>query len=282
MQGIAKQNGGMRYLLTVIDVFSKFAWAIPVHSKDAKAITAAFEQVLTTANPRHPRRLQTDMGKMFFNSNFQALIKRHGIQHFASESEQKVAVVERFNRTIKTRIWTYLSNRGTVRLDDVIQDLVDAYNNSRHRSIGMASADVEKKDENCLWMRLFGDGDTYLKPQIPQGAMVRASSHKTSFDKGYMPNWTKEHFIVSKAVPPKRGTKRRVYRLVDYNDEDVINSWYPEKLQEISDNQYRIEKVLRRRTLPNGIKEIIVRWEGWPEKYNSWITETDKYDVVDE
>ena len=86
MQGIANQNGGMRYLLTVIDVFSKFAWAIPVHSKDAKAVTAAFEQVRITANPRHPRRLQTDKGKEFFNSNFQALMKRHGIQHFASES----------------------------------------------------------------------------------------------------------------------------------------------------------------------------------------------------
>ena len=74
MQGIAKQNGGMRYLLTVIDVFSKFAWAIPVHSNDAKAITTAFGQVLTTANPRHPQRLQTDKGNKFFNSDFQALI----------------------------------------------------------------------------------------------------------------------------------------------------------------------------------------------------------------
>ena len=70
MQGIARQNGGMRYILTVIDVFSKFAWAIPVQSKDAKAITAAFKQVLTAANPRHPRRLQTDKGKEFFNSDF--------------------------------------------------------------------------------------------------------------------------------------------------------------------------------------------------------------------
>ena len=115
MQGIAKQNGGMRYLLTVIDVFSKFVWAVPVHSKDAKAITTAFGQVLTTANPRHPQRLQTDKGKEFFNSNFKTLIKRYCIQHFASESEQKTAVVERFNRTIKTRIWTNLSDRGTVR-----------------------------------------------------------------------------------------------------------------------------------------------------------------------
>ena len=147
----------MRYLLTVIDVFSKFAWAIPVHSKDAKAITAAFGPVLNTANPRHPRRLQIDKGKELFNSNFQALMKRHGIQHFASESDQKAAVVERFNRTIKARIWTYLSDCGTVRWVDVIQDLVDAYNNSRHRSIGMAPADVQKKDENRLWVRLFGD-----------------------------------------------------------------------------------------------------------------------------
>ena len=120
MQGIARQNGGLRYFFTVLDVFFKFAWAVPVHSKDAKAITAAFGQVLTIANLRHPKRLQTDKGKKFFNSNFQTLMKRHGIQHFASESEQKAAVVKRFNRTIKTRIWTYLYDRGTVRWVDVI------------------------------------------------------------------------------------------------------------------------------------------------------------------
>ena len=255
---------------------------MPVHSKDAKAITAAFGQVLTMANPRHPKRLQTDKGKEFFNSNFQTLMKLHGIQHFASESEQKAAVLDRFNRIIKTRIWTYLSDRGTVRWVDIIKDLVDVYNNSRHRSIGMPPADVQKKNENRLWVRLFGDGDTHIKPQILQGAMVRASSHKTIFDKGYMPNLTKEHFTVSKAVPSRKGTKRRMYKLVDYNDEDVKGSWYPEGLQEISDNQYRIKKFLRRRTLLNGTKEIFVRWEGWPEKYSSLITKTDKYDVVAE
>ena len=154
MQGIARQNGGMRYLLTVIDVFSKYAWAVPVHSKDAKSITAAFDQVLTAAHPRHPLRRQTDKGKEFFNSDFAALMKRHGIHHFASDSEQKAAVVERFNRTIKTRIWTYLSDRGTVRWVDVVQDRLDAYNHSRHRSIGMAPADVQKMDEDRLWVRL--------------------------------------------------------------------------------------------------------------------------------
>ena len=117
-----------------------------------------------------------------------------------------------------------MSDRGTVRWVDVIQDLVDAYNYSRHRSIGMAPADLQKKDENRLRVRLSRNGDTYLKPLIPQGAMVRASSQKTLFDKGYMLNWTKEHFPVSQAVPPKRGTKRRLYKLVDYNDEPVKGS----------------------------------------------------------
>ena len=163
---------------------------------------------------------------------------------------------------------------------DIIQDLVEAYNDSRHRSIGMAPADGQKKEENRLWVRLFGDGDTHLKPQIPKRDIMRARSHKTIFDKGYMPYWTKEHFTVSQALPPKRETKRRVYKLVDNNDTAVKGSWYPEELQEISDNQYRIEKVLQRRTLPDGTKELFVRWEGWPERYNSLINETDKYDVV--
>ena len=89
MQSIAMQNGGMRYLLTVIDVFFKFAWAIPVHSKNAKSLTAVFGQVLTTANPRHRQRLQTYKGKEFFNWDFQVLMKRYSIQHFAHESDQK-------------------------------------------------------------------------------------------------------------------------------------------------------------------------------------------------
>ena len=118
-------------------------------------------------------------------------MKRYSIQHFASESKQKAAVVERFNRTIKSRIWAYLSDCGTVRLVDIIQDLVNAYNQSRHGPIGMAPVDIYKRDEDCLLVRFFWDGDTHFKPQNPQGVMVPVCSNKTIYDKGYMPNWTK-------------------------------------------------------------------------------------------
>ena len=120
-------------------------------------------------------------------------MKRHGIQHFASESEQKAAVVERVKRTINSRIWTYLSDRGSVRWVDVIQDLVDAYN-SRHRSINMASADVHKKDENRLWVRLLWDGDTYLKPKNSSGSHGAGKQPQDNF-------WQGLHAKLDKGAP---------------------------------------------------------------------------------
>ena len=114
MQGISKKTGGMRYILAMIDVFFKFSSALPVHSNDAKAITAASEQVLTTAKQRHPKGLQTDNNNEFFKLNFQTLMKRYDIKHFASERKQTAAVIKRSNRIIKIRIWTYLSDRSTV------------------------------------------------------------------------------------------------------------------------------------------------------------------------
>jgi transposase InsO family protein len=283
MQGLARQNGGMRYILTVIDVFSKFAWVAPVKSKDAPTIVEAFRAVLERAAPRKPRRLQTDKGKEFFNKDFATLMRQQDIHHFASESDQKAAVVERFNRTIKTRLWTYMSDRGTVLWTDVIQNMVKAYNQSRHRAIGMAPVAVQKKDELRLWTKLYGDGDTELKRErIAPGSMARISKAKGLFEKGYMPNWSQEHFTVNPTPPgpPRKGTKRGVYKLTDYNGEPIRGVWYPEEVQSISDNQYRIEKVLRRKTAPDGTKELYVKWEGWPEKFNSWIKETDQYDVT--
>ena len=115
-------------------------------------------------------------------------MRRHGISHFASESDQKAAVVERFNRTIKTTIYTYSSDRGTARWVDVIQDLFKAYNNSFDRTIGITPNQVRKQDEPRLWVKMYDDGDTLLKPKIPKGSMVRLHKAKGVFDKGYLPN----------------------------------------------------------------------------------------------
>ena len=87
----------------------------------------------------------------------------NGIHHFASQMDQKAAVVERFNRTLKTRIMTYLSAKRTNKWVVALFAILKSYNGSYHRSIGMAPNNVTSDDQNQIWTRLYGDGDTYLK-----------------------------------------------------------------------------------------------------------------------
>ena len=110
--------------------------------------------------------------------------------------------------------------------------------------------------------------------------MVRISKNKGVFEKGYLPNWSKEHFTVAETTGDKGRVNRRVYKIDDYNGESVKGTWYPEELQQITDNQYRIKLVIRRRKSPDGSIELFVKWEGWPAKFNSWILAKDRFNVA--
>ena len=105
---IAKYNRGYRYLLTVVDVLSKHAWVQPVKSKTGKAVTDAFEKILK--GRRKPINLQTDDD----NKTFQGLMKRKGIHHFSTSGDTKASVVERFNRTLKKRMYRYFTVKNTL------------------------------------------------------------------------------------------------------------------------------------------------------------------------
>ena len=153
MQSLAKSNSGYKYILTVIDIFSKFAWSIPVKSKSSGDMVEGFKTLFKKSAPRLPQRLQTDAGLEFLNKGVQALFKQKKIHHFYSSSEKKAAVVERFNRTIKTRIWTYFTAHQTDKYIDILDKLTDAYNHSYHRTIGMRPIDVKKKDEPALFAK---------------------------------------------------------------------------------------------------------------------------------
>ena len=130
----------MTFLLTVIGVFSKVAWCVPMKNKSAASLVAALD---TTFSKGWPQTLQTDQGLEFLNKSVQALLSKHGIHHFSTHNaETKASVVERFNRTLKTRMWRYFTKHQTWRYIDVLPDLVRSYNNTHHRSIGMAPSNV--------------------------------------------------------------------------------------------------------------------------------------------
>jgi hypothetical protein len=140
----------------------------------------------------------------------------------------------------------------------------------------MKPADVKPEHEDKLWVRMYGDGSSSSKRQLQlkEGDMVRISKHKQTFDKGYLPNWTMEHFIVKKS----QKHPRRVFELQDISDEPIKGTFYKEEVQPIRTNANLIEKVLRKRKV-SGKDEMFVKWLGWPAKFNSWITKEDVQNI---
>ena len=121
---------------------------------------------------------------------------------------------------------------------------------------------------------MYGDRDKELRanPSIKKsGNMVRISNVKGTFDKGYLPNWSEEHFLIES----DKSNPRRVFKLTDKSGEELKGSWYPEEVQEIKTNRYLVEKVLRKRSSKEGDRELLVKWKGWPAKFNTWVPATD-------
>ena len=147
-------NDGMTFLLTVIHVFSIVAWCVPLKNKSAASLVAA---LTTTFIEDYPLTLQSDQGLAFLNKGVQALFKKYGIHHLSTHNaETKASIVERFNRTLKTRMWRYFTKHQTWRNIDVLQDVVQSYNNTPHRSIGMTPLQVNPKNKEEVWQRQYG------------------------------------------------------------------------------------------------------------------------------
>ena len=141
-------------MLTCIDCFSKYAWVEPLHRKSSDNIVHAFKRIFEK-DKRIPKKLQTDKGTEFLNKPVQQFLKKHHIHFFTTETEMKASIVERFNRTLKSRMYKYFTAKNTLRYIDVLQDLVNGYNNTIHRSIGMAPSNVSRRHELELRQRLY-------------------------------------------------------------------------------------------------------------------------------
>src|SRR5271163_2609650 len=151
------ENDGYRYLLTIIDLFSRYAWARPLKTKSAQDVTLAFRSVLSQ-DRRKPKKVQSDDGREFRNAPFQLMLTNYGIRFFTISSAYKAAVVERFNRTLKGKMWKYFTPTGSHRWIDVLPRLLLSYNASNHRSIGMPPSQVNNQNEMELWERQQNKG----------------------------------------------------------------------------------------------------------------------------
>ncbi len=190
MTAYSKENANNNYLLTCIDVFSKYVWARALKNKSGLEVTKAFKSILEEG--RVPKKLQTDKGTEFFNKHFQDLMKKHDVHHFAKATDLKASVVERFNRSLKSRMWRFLTATNSQRYIDVLQDIMQGYNSSYHQSIKMRPVDVGKENEGVVFQNLYGDMKKNEHPvfKYKVGDVVRISKVRGPFAKGYEQNYT--------------------------------------------------------------------------------------------
>ena len=270
VQNLSRYNKGYKYLLTCIDIFSKYAWVVPLKTKQGQELVKAFQMILSSG--RKPNKLQTDQGTEFLNRVFQKLLRDNNIDFFTVNSGLKTSVVEGFNRTFKNKMYKYFTAKNTLTYINVLPQLVSSYNNTYHRSIKMKPSQVTKANEAQVWDTLYGnDVEKRVRFKFQAGDRVRISKVKRMFEKSYLPNFTEEIFTVYKRM----ARQVPVYKLKDDAGEILDGTFYEPELQKIIKNNdvYRVEKILRKRKR-KGIVEYFVKWKGYPDKFNSWIAES--------
>lgn len=270
VSAISRHNNGNRFILTVIDIFSRYAWARPLKSKHGIGVAKAFKSIFDEG--RIPKRIQTDQGTEFENRHVKQLFQSHNIELFSVKSAYKAALVERFNRTLKHKLWRHFTGHFTNNWTKVLQDVVYSYNHSIHRSIKRRPADVtsDKVDEV---RKTFKQKENVSASDVKVGDKVRISKVKSTFAKGYLPNWTEEIFTVASI---DRKFSPTTYKLKDYNNEVIEGSFYRHEIQPIihDDDSFMVEKIIRRQKRGNEVW-CFVKWTGYPSNMNSWVRRSD-------
>ena len=174
---------------------------------------------------------------------------------YSANNEGKSVIAERFIRTIKNKIYKYMTSISNNVYIDKLDDIVKKYNNTYHKSIKMKPVDV--KDNTYI---IFKKEVNYKNHKCKVGDHVRISKYKNIFPKEYMPNWSEEIFIINKI----KNTVPWTYVLHDLNGEKIIGTFYENELQKTKQNKFRIEKVIKRKG-----DKLYVKWKGYDKSFNS-------------
>lgn len=267
IKNLKSYNKQYKFILVVIDAFSKFAWAVAVKTKCKTEIADAFKKVLLSG--RAPTHLQTDMGKEFYNNEFTCLMSHFHINHYSTYSTKKASIIERFIRTIKNKLYKYFSLVGNyIWIGHPLESLVAEYNNTVHRTIKLAPSKVNKSNEVFVQKNIQKSRKlpALRKSKFSIGDSVRISKYKGAFQKGYTPNWSTELFTVTKV----NKTNPITYQLEDSRKQNILGSFYEQELQKTKyPNVYLIEKIIKKKG-----NKLFVKWLGLSDSENSWINKT--------
>lgn len=272
LQKLKNDNNGVKFLLTTIDVFSKKAYVIPLKDKSAKSIIKAYQELFQHIGIK-PNKLRTDKGKEFTAKTVEKFFKDNKINHFTVKNPDiKAAVVERFNRTLKERMWRYLHYINSHRYIDGLEDLVAAYNNSYHSTIKMSPSEVRDTNSLQVFHNIYDKKiSKKIIPRLKEGDFVRIAREKGIFEKGYEYSFSEEIFIIDKII--RHGVP--VYQIKDLNNEIIDGYFYEAELQKVQfdpNAEFKIDKILETKG-KGSRKKVLVSWRGYPSAFSSWVSE---------
>ena len=252
----------------VLDVFSKYGWIVPLKDKKGETVTEAFKSIIKEG--RKPEYLWTDKGKEYYNKHLENLLDKNEITLYSTENEEKSSVCERWNKTIKTKMWKQFGIQGNTHYLDILPKILEQCSNTKHGSIKMTPVEASKKrNEGIVYFNLHGNTEPSSKPKFKVGDKVRISKCKRKvFDKGYTPNWTEEVFIIDKI----QYTSPITFKLKDLHGEEIEGSFYNPELSKAKEDVFRIEKIIRRN---HKKKQALVKWKGYSDDFNSWVPTKD-------
>ena len=202
------------------DLYSKYAFVVPLKDKKGISIVNAFNKIIKQSK-RKPNKIWVDQAGEFYNHNFKKWLSDNDIIMYSTYNEGKSVAVERLIRTLKNKLYKHMTATGKNVYYDVLDDIVNEYNNTEHNTIKMKPIDVG--DNKIVYIDEHNEKNSRFKV----GDRVRISKFKNIFAKGYTANWSKEIFAVDKI----NDTVPYTYNLKDLNDEEIIGSFYDRELQ---------------------------------------------------
>lgn len=267
LSSLKGHNDNYAYLLVAIDVLSKQLFVEPLKRKTAGAVLEGFEQIFSRTKEK-PLFIMSDKGGEFLGGVVQKFFRDNKINFYTIHDEDtKASIVERVQRTLKSKMWRYFTYENTDRYIDIIQDLVYSYNRTPHRSIRRAPITVTRENEVEVRHHLFPPVMPPEKFKFLVDDLVRIPLSKATFRKGYDTQWTEEYFKISRRL--RRNPT--VYHIDDMAGERILGQFYEQQLQKVKnlDDVFIVEKILKEERRA-GRKRFLVKWRGWPNKFNSW------------
>lgn len=276
---IKNNNRGVRFLLLLIDIFTKYMWVITLKSKAGGELQLKLRHWLANLDEK-PKNMLTDRGNEFTNAGVQTLLRQNNVTWHPALGTLKAAIAERANKTLQILIYKYLTDNETLTYVNVLPDLVRTYNNRAHRTLkGMTPAQADQVENEQQVQEIFHEKYYKIgllrKDNLPLkvGDMVRIKTEPKKISSSSRAYAEQFHGPFYKITRINRTLPIALYYLRDFDSgEHIQGGFYKEELQRQRGDVYKIEAILDRRTR-RGRREILVKWKWFSDQWNEWIPE---------